>query len=64
MLPEPKLAVLKLEYTNQFGYTTKMEKYPVESATYSELDTLIEEFANFLRACGFAGVEEHIYVND
>lgn len=43
---------LRFEFVNEFGYKTILEKY-LDSYYISELDTVVYEFANFLRACGF-----------
>ena len=48
---------LRFEYVNEFGYKTILEKY-LDDYIITELDTLVYEFRNFLRACGFA--EENI----
>jgi len=44
---------LRFEFINEFGYKTVMEKF-IDRYIDSELDTVVYEFINFLKACGFA----------
>jgi hypothetical protein len=53
MSNEIRPIVLKFEFSDEFGSVTKMEKQFDEYWADSQLETMLEECANFLRACGF-----------
>ena len=46
------------KFTDEFGYTTKMEKQLDSYWADNQLETMLEEYANFLRACGFSYVTD------